>query len=186
MEVKWIESNRAWRKLANSARTTINMESGENEPTSKWKKRMLLCEHSPIRKLKISCCWAKIKYWVVMHLVRHKVGIEHWVGTQRTDRTNTSRDEKKQSALVSYEIEANAQAIISTSRKRLCTGASPETRIAWMAMLDALKEIEPELYEVCVPDCIYRGYCYEFISCDYHTSEDFKRRLKEYRSGINE
>ena len=39
-----------WRDVANAARTTIGQEAGEGEPSSKWKRRMLLAEHSPIRK----------------------------------------------------------------------------------------------------------------------------------------
>jgi hypothetical protein len=174
-----------WREVADSANTTIHKEAGLKEPPSLWKRRMLLCEHSPIRQIYVKCKWLELKSWVSVHFVRHKVGIEHWVRTQRSDRTDVNRDRLPQGNLVEHEFEANAQAVISISRKRLCMQASAETREAWQAALEALREQQPELFRVCVPDCIYRGWCYEFRSCGYHKTEEFRRRLAEYREGIN-
>lgn len=170
-----------WRQVANSARTTIGLDAKEGDVTPEWKKRMLLCEHSPIRKIKIAWIWEKIPYWVSTHFVRHKFGIEHFISTQRSDRTGKSRNDSPQNALVMHEAEANAQAIITISRKRLCNGASPETRKEWRTFLHEVKKIEPELASVCVPDCIYRGHCYEFVPCGYSTTDEYKERLKEYR-----
>ena len=170
--------------MANSANTTINKEAGTKEPSSSWKKRMLLCEHSPIRQLLIKVKWYNIKYWVSVHLVRHKFGIEHFVRTQRSDRTLVDRDKLPQGNCVEHEIEANVQAIISISRKRLCKKASEETGTAWMLLLESIKHSQPELYSVCVPDCIYRGWCYEFKSCGYHKTIDYKNKLETYRGVI--
>lgn len=179
--VKILNVYGTWREIANSARTTIGLEAKEGNISSSWKKRMLLCEHSPTRKLKISWKWYNLKYWVSTHFVRHKFGIEHFVSTQRTDRTGVDRDEEKQSAEVMHEAEANAQTIINISRRRLCTSASPETQKAWKEFLNELKETEPELYEVCVPDCIYRGHCYEYTPCGYSKTSEYKQKLEEYR-----
>lgn len=186
MKVVFLGSKGTWREAADSANTTIKKEPGTKEPTSQWKRRMLLCEHSPIRQIIIKCKWIELKYWVSVHFVRHKFGIEHWVRSQRSDRTNFQRDELEQSSLVEHEIEANAQSVINISRKRLCNQASKETREAWGAVLESLKESQPELYHVCVPDCIYRGWCYEFKSCGYHQTKQYKDRLLEYRNSINE
>ena len=186
MELKVLGVKGTWREVANSANTTVRLAEGEREPSSKWKRRMLLCEHSPIRQLMIKCKWYDLKYWVSVHIVRHKIGIEHWVRTQRTDRTSVDRNELPQDSLIEHEFEANAQAFINISRKRLCLQAAPETREAWQLALDGIKELEPELYSACVPDCIYRGWCYEFKSCGYHKTEAFRQKLSEYRSGINE
>jgi len=90
------------------------------------------------------------------------------------------------SSLVDVEGQANAQAIINISRKRLCSKASQETRQAWAAFLNNLKELEPELVSVCVPDCIYRGWCYEYNSCNYHHTSAYQKQLALYRSNINE
>lgn len=186
MEAKFLGSKGTWREVADSANTTINKEAGTKEPSSQWKRRMLLCEHSPIRQLLIKCKWYGLKSWVSVHFVRHKFGIEHWVRTQRTDRTQVDRDELPQGNLVEHEFEANAQAMISISRKRLCNQASKETREAWKTVLESIKEDQPELYKACVPDCIYRGWCYEFKSCGYHKTEKFQQKLNEYRQDINE
>ena len=87
-----------------------------------------------------------------------------------------------QAALVEHECEANAQAIINISRKRLCTGASPETREAWIGFLNEIKDVQPELHSSCVPDCIYRGHCFEFFSCGYHKTEEYKKQLEQYKN----
>jgi hypothetical protein len=182
MKIEKLEIKSSWREVADAARTTVNMEPGTKEPSSAWKKKMLLSEHSPIRQLIIKWKWADLKYWVSVHFVRHKIGVEHFVGTQRSDRTGLDREEKKQSALVSHECIANAQAVINISRKRLCSSASPETRQAWKALLAALKEKEPEVFSVCVPECVYRGFCTEPKSCGYSKTSDYAEKLKEYKN----
>ena len=176
-----IEIKGTWRSIADAARTTIHKEEGSNEPSSSWKRKMLLAEHSPIRKLIISWKWYDLPYWNSMHLVRHKHGIEHFVRTQRTDRTGTDRNELLQGALVEHESEANAQAIINISRKRLCRQASRETQQAWKLVLESIREREPELYSVCVPECIYRGWCYEYKPCGYSGTQHYKCELERYR-----
>ncbi|HEX2938239.1 MAG TPA: hypothetical protein VHO66_04895 [Ruminiclostridium sp.] len=186
MRAQYLGSKGTWREVADAANTTIHREAGVKEPSPLWKRRMLLCEHSPIRRFYIKCKWYDLKSWVSVHFTRHKYGIEHWVRTQRTDRTNIDRDQLPQGSFVEHEFEANAQAIINISRKRLCNQASRETREAWQAVLDSIKDDQPELYSACVPDCIYRGWCYEFKSCGYHKTEQYKKRLEAYRNGINE
>ena len=185
MKVKMLKVIGTWRDVANSANTTIHREEGTKEPTSLWKRRMLLCEHSPIRQLSIKGKWYNLMSWVSVHFVRHKFGIEHWVRTQRTDRTGKNRNELPQGSEVEHEFIANTQAIINISRKRLCKQASKETTIAWKAFLETIKDKQPELYSVCVPDCMYRGWCYEFKSCGYHKTREYKSKLKKYREDIN-
>ena len=135
MKAEILKIKGTWRDVADAARTTIGMEPGEGEPSSAWKRKMLIAEHSPIRKLVVSWKWTDLPSWVSVHFVRHKFGIEHFVRSQRTDRTGINRDELPQRALVTHECEANAQAIINISRKRLCGKASFETRKAWRFFL---------------------------------------------------
>ena len=54
MDSKLLRVKGTWREVADSARTTIHKEAGLKEPSSKWKRRMLLSEHSPIRQLLIN------------------------------------------------------------------------------------------------------------------------------------
>jgi hypothetical protein len=153
-----------WKEIYQAALTTEGKES-EKEPSSRWKYRILKAEHSPIRKLIVSAKFTDIPSWVVTHFVRHKFGIEHFVKSQRTDRTGISRDELPQGALVTYEFEANAQAIINISRKRLCNLASPETKQAWQMFITELSKFEPELADCCIPNCEYQGQCWEMKPC---------------------
>ena len=182
MRIQHIQGKGSWRDAADAARTTVGMEEGSGEPSARWKVRMLLAEHSPIRHVQIHWKWAGLKYWVSVHFVRHKVGIEHFVSTQRTDRTEVDRDLLPQSSLVDHACIADAQAIINISRRRLCRQASPETREAWQALLAALEPLEPELFSVCVPECIYRGFCPELKPCGFAETEAYRKRLAGYRT----
>lgn len=187
MKIDWLKSGGSnnWLAVKRACMNTINKDEAGKAPDSNWKRRLLLAEHSPIRKLKFEWRWSDLPYWVSVHITRHWLGIVHFVGTQRTDRTGIERGEKPQNSPVVHECEANAQALINISRKRLCNSASLETRQAWQAVKDKIAETEPELASCMRRECIYRGFCPEFISCGYADTEEFQQELKEYRSGIN-
>lgn len=186
MKIGFLKVIGAWSDVKEATRNTVGMEGSGKEPDSLWKRRLLISEHSPIRKLHIGWKWLNIPYWVSVHFVRHKYGIEHWVSTQRTDRAGENRDVKSQDSEVMHESEANTQAMITISRKRLCSCASPETRLAWQKVKAEVAKVEPELASVMVKECVYRGFCPEFISCNYHKTEAYQKELAEYRKGINE
>lgn len=111
--------------------------------------------------------------------------IEHWVKTQRTDRTGINRDDLPQGSLVNHACEADAQAMINISRKRLCNCASAPTREAWIKVKEKVMETEPELASCMVKECVYRGFCPEMFSCGYYKTDEYKKELIEYRKGIN-
>lgn len=181
MRLRFLKVRGTWREVADAARTTIRLSEGEGEPSSKWKKRILLAEHSPIRKLNFNWKWEDLPYWVSVHFVRHKYGIEHFVSTQRTDRTGEDRTAKTQDAPVVHECYANAQAVLFMSRRRLCGQASPETRAAWRAVVDEIAKSEPELASCCVPECVYRGFCPEFKPCGFCGTPAFEEAVRKYR-----
>lgn len=181
MKAEYIKTLGTWRDVADDANETIGREPGTKEPPSTWKKRILLSEHSPIRSISFKIRIKNLLSWVSVHLVRHWLGITHFVKTQRTDRTGNDRNQLKQSEMVNHRITVNAQALINISRKRLCSDASIDTREAWQAVLNTLKDKEPEIYECCVPECIYRGFCVSFTPCGYSNTEQFKTRLNNYR-----
>jgi hypothetical protein len=171
-----------WLLIKDSALTTMGL-SIKNKPNEQWKAMILRSEHSPIRDLMYQWRWVGLRSWVSVHFVRHKIGIEHFVQTQRSDRQKDDigydRDQLPQGALVNHKCSANAQAIINISKKRLCHQASIETRQAWQLLLDNLDE--PELIKLCVPTCIYRnGICPEPKSCGYTKTADFKIKLQQY------
>lgn len=185
-ELEYFGTRSTWRDVADAARTTINQAAGTGEPSSQWKKRILLSEHSPIRQLVFRWKWIGLKSWVSVHLVRHKFGIDHFVSTQRSDRTGNDRNASRQDTPVTHECIANAQAILSISRKRLCMQASPETRDAWKQVVDAIATTHPEVAVCCVPECVYRGFCPEFRCCGYANTAAFVEACKAYRGGAKE
>ena len=168
MEVKLIEYQDNWQKVKDRAMNTIGKEDGAY-PSSEWKTKILLAEHSPIRELTFTLRFYDLPYWVSVHFVRHKIGVEHFVSTQRVDRTG--RERGSQSAPVTHTMKINAQALINISRKRLCYKASPETREAWERAILAIAEVEPEIASVCVPECVYRGMCPEMQGCGRNVTE---------------
>lgn len=176
-----IKTKSTWRDVADAARTTVRKDPGTGEPSAKWKKKILLAEHSPIRQLIYKWKWLSIKYWVSVHLVRHKIGIEHFVSTQRTDRTGENRDVKPQAETVNHECIANAQSIINISRKRLCSQASPETQKVWTKLLEEIHKHDPILYSVCVPECVYRGFCPELNCCGFVKTKKYNEWIDTYR-----
>lgn len=180
-KIKWCEYEDNWPKVKRSARTTISREGEGKYPTDSWKKNILLAEHSPIRRIRFSWKWTELKSWVSVHFVRHWLGIVHWVTTQRVDRTGKQRDDSPQSTLVEHECEANAQALINISRKRLCSQASKETREAWEQVKKEVEKHDPVLASVMVKECIYRGFCPELYGCKYCETEAYKKELEEYR-----
>ena len=80
------------------------------------------------------------------------------------------------------EIEANAQALINMSRKRLCSQASIETREVMEAIKKEVEKKDPIMAEVMVKECVYRGYCPEMWSCGYDKTDKFKEEVEKYRS----
>lgn len=176
-----------WIRVVNAARRTVGKKPINKEPSNKFKKSILLAEHSPIRLLEYDFTWENIKQWITVHFVRHHDGCEKFVHTQRTDINealkNLSRDDLPQGLINDMDMACNAQAFINISRKRLCNCASKETKESWKLVINYLKEIDPILASVCVPECIYRGFCPEFKRCcGYCNTEEYNKRLIEYRN----
>lgn len=179
-----------WKRALNAARRTIGKNPLDKEPSNSWKAKMLLAEHSPIRLIEYEWTWSDIMQWVTTHLVRHHEGCEKFVHSQRGDRRAildeynvSSRNELPQGATNDMDMTANAQALISISRKRLCSCASKETREAWKQVQDAIREVDPVMADKMVPECIYRGFCPEFMNpCGYANTEKYQQDLKRYRS----
>ena len=174
-----------WQDIKDSTMNTIGKTTGKY-PDSEWKRKLIMSEHSPIRRMKFYWRWKDLPYFVSTHMVRHKIGIEHFVSTQRSDRTGIDRNNLTQSNPVNHACESDAQALINISRKRLCNCASKETREAWQLVKDEVAKVEPELANCMVKECVYRGFCPEMFSCGYNKTEAFKKELEEYRKGSNE
>ena len=171
-----------WDRAKKAALRTAGLKP-KNSPDDSWKRRMLLCEHSPIRLLEFDIEIEGIKQWISVHLVRHFMGFIPFVHSQRDDRRklDCSRDELPQGSLNDMMISANAQALINVSRKRLCRQAHPETRLTWYKVKEAIAEVDPIMAEKMVPECLYRSFCPEQKCCGFVNTEAFQEQLKQYR-----
>lgn len=155
-----------WKKIKSACMTTISKEAGDKEPSDDWKKKLLLCEHSPIRRGTVSWKWDEIPYAISTHFARHHEGCEKFIGTERADRTDVKdRAERSQMNAVPMEMDANIQALINISAKRLCTGADPLTIKYWKAVLEAIREYDENIFWACVPQCVQCGGCPEYTNC---------------------
>lgn len=177
MKTEIIKVKGDWNEVLNDCRSTVGKAPTAKEPSTDFKKRILIAEHSPIRDISIKWIWDNIKSFIATHWSRHKW--ECFIKTQRSDRTGITRDELPQSALVSFTGDANVQHLIDTARKRLCYQADPETRAYMEDLKLAIHKIEPEIADVLVPNCLYRFGCPEMTSCGL-----FKRYLLMYGDKI--
>lgn len=122
-------------------------------------------EHSPLRAYLWQVDLQGIPYRASVHLVRHKVGVEHYVSTTRPDLAPNGGEDSK-SAPVNHTMVANAQALITMARSRLCYKAHAQTVNAMRRIRDAVAEQDPELARWLRPECVYRhGYCPERREC---------------------
>lgn len=152
-----------WMEVASDCRSTVGKPPLDHEPSTEFKRKILIAEHSTIRDISVKWIWKGIKSWIATHWSRHKW--ECFIRTQRSDRTGIDRDKLPQDAPVDFVGEANVQAQIDTMRKRLCRKAAPETRQYAEDFKAALHEIEPEISDVLCPNCVYRAGCPEMTPC---------------------
>ena len=72
---------------------------------------------------------------------------------------------------VPMEMDANIQALINISAKRLCMCADPITIEYWKALLEEIKKYDEDVYFACVPQCVRCGGCVEpFSECNYYNA----------------
>lgn len=149
----------------------------------------LKAEHSPIRAFRLRIRIHDIPYYSHVHLIRHHVGVQPYVRSQRPDCINPvdyERGAARQDAPVGLMPDVNPQSLINISRKRLCRKADPVTRLAWEMVKTAIAEHEnpyvAAIAEAMVPDCEYRGECYELKSCGWFLPQN---QEKEIESGTS-
>lgn len=180
VKTRIIKQKGDWNEVLNDCRFTANKSDTDKEPSLKFKKKILIAEHSPIRDISIKWEWLNIKHWVVVHWVRHKW--ECLVNTQRSDRINEDRDAFRQDIKQNFRGEANTQHLIDTMRKRLCLIASHETRLCAISLKDEIRTIDKEISNVLVPNCIYRGGCPEHDIADDKRCKFYEKFLEGFPS----
>lgn len=175
--IKWHKD--MWKEIKDDALFTIHKYNGKY-PDSAWKKKILLAEHSPIRTGRIIIELYDVPSFVIGHLVRHNIGFTPFVSSLRDDRTEYEKIPDRNTPN-NVRFDGNFQSFINISRKRLCNRAHEETRKVWKAAKDEIVKVEPELASCMVPECVYRGFCPEMKSCGYCKTDEYKKKLNEYR-----
>lgn len=155
-----------WALVKACALVTVGRYAKE-PPSSEWKKKILRARHSPIRELHFVFALHDVPYWVSVHLVRHHVGCQPYVRSQRNDRQSEyDRTKAPQDAPVEMIWSMNADALMTIAAKRLCGKTSPETRAVVEMMCNAAVRACPELDGLLVPQCEWNGgRCDEMLSC---------------------
>ena len=128
-------------------------------------KKMYKAEHSPIRTRIFFIEIKNVPTFVCNHFVRHKVGVEFFCLSHRSDRTGVKDELSNRLTPTSFAMLVNAQALINMARKRLCNKASKETCEVMGLIKDTMGAVDSELAYRMVPDCEYRGRCCEIQSC---------------------
>lgn len=159
-----------WLFIKDGCMQTIGKQA-KKEPNSEWKRKLLVCQHSPLRRGNISWKWEEIPFYSMGHYVRHHVGCTPYVSTSRSDRTNIPREERKQTDNVSMQMDANIQSLIDMAGRRLCL-QSDKITIAYMkSLVDEIRKYDEDIAWRLVPQCINYGCCIEpFGQCKYFDS----------------
>lgn len=172
----------------NAARNTVGKKFLDKEPSDTWWRKILMARHSPIRVVKYLIKVEGVPEWVQTHFVRHHIGVEKFVSTQRTDRTGDTRKRSEipqgEEKVILFDI--NPEAILNMSKKRCCRLASPETQYIWWRILDELKKVDPILVELCGPECIIQGFCPEMMSCGFSKGKFAKKMRQDYLIGYED
>lgn len=130
----------------------------EAPPSRMTLEKIYQCEHSPMRTQLFWIEMYQIPTFVSVHLVRHNVGVTHYVQSKRDQLADRNTP-------INHAMIINAQALVNMSRKRLCRKSADETRHVWETVKNEIEKIDSALSEVMVAECIYRGECNELINC---------------------
>ena len=161
-----------WKRCKLLALTTMGKRYVKTMPTDEWKYRILRSPHSPKRTLMFTIRM-QVPYFVSVHFVRHKIGVEHYVQSQRNDRQDRyDRNDAPQSAMVTHVMDMNADALIQMAHMRLCGKAASETREVMRDICRKVIEVNPEFEPFLVPQCVWHGgLCHEFEPCGFLVRE---------------
>lgn len=164
-----------WKRCKALALNTMGKQYTGEQITQEWKRKILFAGHSPIRTLMFTIKM-EVPYFVSVHFVRHKFGVEHYVQSQRNDRQSKyKREDQSQAAVVTHIMDVNAAELIQIAQMRLCRKAYAPTRMVMREIVKCVLWYNPEFYDVLKPKCFVWGRCNEFNSCGLvKTIEDQK------------
>jgi hypothetical protein len=146
--------------LVNAAAEMTTHGQAVNAPLEAW----FRSEHSPARMVSFWVELEGVETFVSVHFSRHKVGVDHFVQSNRDDRGGNGTEGRN--TPVNHGMVVNAQALINMARRRLCYKSHKRTVSAMQKIKLAVGRELPELEKYLVPECVYRnGICPEFSEC---------------------
>ena len=127
--------------------------------------------HSPLRTVNYRVYVEDVMSWVTIHFVRHHIGVQFYIKSQRDDRQvdpKADRGAARQDTLINMMFDINANSLLTMAQARLCYKASPDTRAVMSAIKDEL--LNGDIYDVVLadamkPPCEWYGKCFEPKSC---------------------
>lgn len=137
-----------------------------------WNKLLRSCggtPHSPIRAVIYRFYLEDIPTFVATHLIRHHVGVQPYVQSQREDNTNIPRNFRTQVDPVNMILDINVNGLIDMAKARLCGKASKETREVLEEIKSTLQNSEDD-YDISLSKylkapCQWYGICFEPQGC---------------------
>ena len=167
IEILRFPTKEDWERCKMLALNTAGKKYTGKEVTDEWKHKILKARHSPIRTLMFTIKM-EIPYYVAMHFRTHKIGVEHYIQSQRNDRqSNYDRETAPQNAMVSHIMEINAEQLMFMANRRLCSMADKTTRYVMQAICRAVEFACPEFKGHFKPMCELLHECPEFNPCGY-------------------
>jgi hypothetical protein len=136
------------------------------ERTTMTLEKIYQCLHSPARTQ-----WFKVKMYgiptsVSIHLARHNGGgTLHYVKTNRPDRGSVIKADRD--TPVNHMIWCNAEMLINIAHARMCYKSEAPTVKVMAAVAEATQQVDPDLFELLVPKCVYLQRCPELKSCGF-------------------
>ena len=132
--------------------------------TETFLKKALTSRHSIIRSVRLRIDILGLPYCNHVHFVRHHVGHNWFIRTQRPDGVNPvdyDRRAARQDAPVNARDRLNLEALLSMMEKRLCMCAAKETRGIALAIKAELSHSDDPFLRIvgqfCQPSCEWRG-----------------------------
>ena len=145
-------------KLTNKSLSDLACSYTQGRSVSPPLSKIYRSEHSPARTQIFLIELLEIPNATSVHLVRHNLGISHFVKTSG----GTVRDTETP---VNHMMIANAQALMNMMHVRLCYRAREATRLVCEQIVVEVSKVDEDLADYLVPTCIYKNECTEPQSC---------------------
>jgi len=127
--------------------------------------------HSPMRAVEYRFYFNEIPSHNTVHFIRHHVGVQPYVKSQRDDRNagwSVPRKDKPQGEPISMMFDINVNSLLDMAKARLCNQADKDTKAIMKQMRRCLEngdEYDKEVAYYMRPPCKWYKQCFEFEPC---------------------